>query len=153
MRKVIENQRRRPYTLPCSAAKTPNWQVTDESTRMIVNTSAYGRSRCVGGCGHPTVDRARAVKYMANSPAKNISSLESQTIVPTLTMFGRVRECTREGSKVLLATGAVVTGSSWHRHRVPTTSGAMRGRHRDLPETVPPPAAGKPQERALGSRA
>ena len=53
--------------------------------------------------------RARAVKYMANRPAKNISSLESQMIVPTLTMFGRVRECTREVSKVLLATGAVVT--------------------------------------------
>jgi hypothetical protein len=30
-------------------------------------------------------------------------------IVPTLTMFGLVRECTREVSKVLLATGAVVT--------------------------------------------
>jgi len=30
-------------------------------------------------------------------------------IVPTLTMFGRVKECTREVSKVLLATGAVVT--------------------------------------------
>src|SRR3954464_15154592 len=46
---------------------------------------------------------------MANRPAKNISSLESQMIVPTLTMFGLVRECTREVSKVLLATGAVVT--------------------------------------------
>jgi CheY-like chemotaxis protein len=30
-------------------------------------------------------------------------------IVPTLTMFGLVRECTRDVSKVLLATGAVVT--------------------------------------------
>jgi hypothetical protein len=30
-------------------------------------------------------------------------------------MFGRVRECTREVSKVLLATGAVVTGSLWPR--------------------------------------
>jgi hypothetical protein len=50
------------------------------------------------------------VKYIANRPAKNISSLESQMIVPTLTMFGRVRECTREVSKALLATGAVVTG-------------------------------------------
>jgi CheY-like chemotaxis protein len=29
--------------------------------------------------------------------------------VPTLTMFGRVKECTRDVSKVLLATGAVVT--------------------------------------------
>src|SRR4051794_27902210 len=92
----------------------------------------------VGGWGHPVVDRARAVKYMANRPAKNISSLASQTIVPTLTMFGRVRECTRDVSKALLATGAVVTGSSWHRHRALTTSGAMGGGHRDLLETAPP---------------
>src|SRR5690349_24487008 len=92
---------------------------------MIVTTRAYGTSRCVGGIGHPTGDRARAVKYMANSPAKNISSLESQMIVPTLTMFGRVRECTLEVSKVLLATGAVVTGSSWHRVGAGTTAGGM----------------------------
>src|SRR4051794_8964424 len=76
---------------------------------MIVKTSAYGRFSSVGSGGHPLVARARAVKYMANSPAKNISSLESQMIVPTLTMFGRVSECTREVSKVPLATGAVVT--------------------------------------------
>ena len=37
---------------------------------------------------------ARTVKYIANRPAKNISSLDSQTIVPTLTMLGRVSECT-----------------------------------------------------------
>src|SRR3954466_13054367 len=77
---------------------------------MTVKNVAYGRSRCVGAGGHPWRARARAVKYMANRPAKNISSLESQMIVPTLTMFGLVRECTREVSKVLLATGAVVTG-------------------------------------------
>jgi hypothetical protein len=35
---------------------------------------------------------ARTVKYIANSPAKNISSLDSHTIVPTLTRFGRVSE-------------------------------------------------------------
>jgi hypothetical protein len=46
-------------------------------------------------------------------------------IVPTLTMFGRVKECTREVSKVLLATGAVVTGSSWHRAGGATTAGGM----------------------------
>src|SRR4051812_8115637 len=74
---------------------------------------------------------------MANSPAKNISSLASQTIVPTLTMFGRVRECTREVSKVLLATGAVVTGlimasaGGGPRLRV-----RWRGGRRDLAETV-----------------
>jgi hypothetical protein len=31
-------------------------------------------------------------KNMANSAAKNMSSLESHTMVPTLTMFGLVRE-------------------------------------------------------------
>jgi hypothetical protein len=30
------------------------------------------------------------VKYIAKSAAKNISSLESQTIVPTATRFGRL---------------------------------------------------------------
>ncbi|GGL22529.1 hypothetical protein GCM10012283_00700 [Phycicoccus endophyticus] len=30
------------------------------------------------------------MKYIAKSAAKNISSLESQTMVPTATMFGRV---------------------------------------------------------------
>src|SRR5687768_1262743 len=82
----------------------------DEATRMIVKVRAYGRFSSVGSGGHPSVARARAVKYMANRPAKNISSLESQMIVPTLTMFGLVRECTLDVSKVPLATGAVVTG-------------------------------------------
>jgi hypothetical protein len=36
---------------------------------------------------------------MANRPAKNMSSLDSQMIVPTLTRFGRVRECTLLDSK------------------------------------------------------
>src|SRR3954469_8745971 len=76
---------------------------------MIVKIRAYGRFSSVGGGGHPWEDLARAVKYMGNNPAKNISSLGTQIILRTLTMFGRVRECTREVSKVLLATGAVVT--------------------------------------------
>ena len=33
---------------------------------------------------------ARSVKYIANSAAKNMSSLDSQTIVPTEVMFGRL---------------------------------------------------------------
>ncbi|GAB2654009.1 hypothetical protein GCM10027068_37550 [Prescottella soli] len=32
---------------------------------------------------------------MAKSPAKNMSSLDNHTMVPTLTMFGRFSECTR----------------------------------------------------------
>jgi hypothetical protein len=38
---------------------------------------------------------ARMEKYIANSAAKNISSLESQTMVPTLTMLGLVNEWIR----------------------------------------------------------
>ncbi|GAA3812707.1 hypothetical protein GCM10022380_33120 [Amycolatopsis tucumanensis] len=49
---------------------------------------------------------ALTVKNIANSPAKNMSSLESHTIVPTLTMFGRFSECTRW----LMVGAAVVTG-------------------------------------------
>jgi hypothetical protein len=33
------------------------------------------------------------VKYIAKSAAKNINSLDSQTIVPTATKFGRVGLC------------------------------------------------------------
>src|SRR4051812_45363229 len=113
---------------------------------MIVTTRAYGTSRCVGGIGHPTGDRARAVKYMSNRPAKNISSLESQTIVPTLTMFGRVRECTLEVSKAPLATGAVVTivimASGDCRHDLGSTGGrgfVICPRRGDRGQPGPPP--------------
>jgi len=36
------NQRRKPLTSPRSAAKTPNWQVTLESTKIVVFTLANG---------------------------------------------------------------------------------------------------------------
>jgi hypothetical protein len=45
--------------------------------------------------GHGPVLCAFTVKNIANRPAKNISSLDSHTIVPTLTMLGRFSECTR----------------------------------------------------------
>jgi hypothetical protein len=38
---------------------------------------------------HSSELTARIVKYDANRAAKNISSLESQMMVPTLTMLGR----------------------------------------------------------------
>src|SRR5688572_13918837 len=120
---------------------------------MTVNTSAYGRFSSVGSGGHPSVARARAVKYMANSPAKNISSLESQMIVPTLTMFGLVRECTREVSKVLLATGAVVTGvimASARGHHDRGCDGRGGKVIRSLPTPRP---AGEPSVRALSCAA
>ncbi|GIF04533.1 hypothetical protein Asi03nite_20710 [Actinoplanes siamensis] len=49
---------------------------------------------------------------MANNAAKNMSSLESHTMVPTLTMFGRVSEWIR-----LLSMAAAVTGSLFPRGR------------------------------------
>src|SRR4051794_41517273 len=59
----------------------------------------------------------RTVKYIANSPAKNISSLDSHTIVPTLTTFGRVSECTLLDSK-LGAAAVEVTHALWPAHGV-----------------------------------
>ncbi|GII76051.1 hypothetical protein Sru01_10330 [Sphaerisporangium rufum] len=47
------------------------------------------------------------VKYIANSAAKNMSSEDSQTIVPTLTRFGR-RD---EGAVVVVIADAVATPS------------------------------------------
>src|SRR3954452_17201417 len=52
---------------------------------------------------------ARIVKYMAKRPAKNISSLDSQTMVPTLTMLGRVSEWTLLDSKLAVAAVDVTT--------------------------------------------
>jgi len=49
------------------------------------------------------------VKYIANSPAKNINSLESHTMVPTLTMLGRFSECTRAVIAVPEVPTALVT--------------------------------------------
>ena len=67
-----------------------------------MNGSEYGMSRWIGspvaaliGGQTPVEFCALIVKNIANSPAKNMSSLESHTIVPTLTMFGRFSECTR----------------------------------------------------------
>ena len=75
---------------------------------------------------------ARMEKYIANSAAKNISSLESQTIVPTLTMLGLVREWIR----LLSMAGAAVT-----RSLLPLIGGrAIRGVAR--PRVAPQPDRG-----------
>ncbi|GAA3445619.1 hypothetical protein Pve01_05650 [Planomonospora venezuelensis] len=50
----------------------------------------------------------RMVKYIANSAAKNMSSEDSQTIVPTLTRSGRPDEC---AVVVVDIADAVATGS------------------------------------------
>ena len=56
---------------------------------MVVFTLANGMFRSCVSCTHSSGLTARRVKYMANRPAKNMSSLDSQTMVPTETMLGR----------------------------------------------------------------
>jgi hypothetical protein len=74
-------------------------------------------------------------------------------IVPTLTMFGRVRECTREVSKVLLATGAVVTtpimapAADLHRPRVARRASTVTG-----PRPSPGRASRHPGGTGAGTR-
>src|SRR3954468_607485 len=84
---------------------------------MVSSSPLWGT--CIGqwsGCTD------RTVKYMANRPAKNISSLESHTIVPTLTTFGRVSECTLLDSK-LGAAAVEVTHALWPGQYVLLRSG------------------------------
>jgi hypothetical protein len=68
--------------------------------------------RCDVFCAHRAGLTARIVKYDAKRAAKNISSLESQMIVPTLTMLGR-SWCpwSREAGIVVeaVATGAIMS--------------------------------------------
>src|SRR6516162_11574083 len=74
---------------PRSTANTPIWQVTLDSSSTMVLTVLSLRSRWAPGHGSPwLLSTERMVKYIANSAAKNMSSEDSQTIVPTLTRFG-----------------------------------------------------------------
>src|SRR5699024_8788983 len=72
-----------------SAAHTPIWQVTELSTSTRVFTEENPTLRWSWPACHTSGPAtARWVKYMANSPAKNISSEDNQTIVPTWVGFG-----------------------------------------------------------------
>src|SRR5919202_6041372 len=72
-----------------SAANTPIWHQIELATRLIVLAAEKGMFSFAGSVPHRSGRTARIVKYIANSPAKNISSLDSHTIVPTCTRFGR----------------------------------------------------------------
>src|ERR1700744_2202809 len=78
-------------TWPRSTADTPIWQVTLESSSTVVLIEPSRTSRCAPGQWMPSpFSTERTVKYIANSAAKNISSEDSQMIVPTLTRLGRL---------------------------------------------------------------
>src|SRR3954463_14656755 len=92
-----------------SAAKTPIWHQMELATRLMVLTAEKGMLRFSGSVCHRSGRTALIVKYIANSPAKNISSLDSQTMVPTWTMLGRFSECTRDVIAVPEVPTALVT--------------------------------------------
>ena len=104
-------------TWPRSIAKTPIWQVTLEASSTRVLVVASGRSRCTGGHFSPSpLSTERIVKYMANSAAKNISSEDSQMIVPTLTRLGLLVGVRGVTSLVAVATGPLLrhgVGAVW----------------------------------------
>src|ERR1022692_828341 len=124
MKKVSTYHSRRPQlltfqirpdrlTLPRSTANTPSWQVTLDSSNTMVLMVASLRSRVAPGHGLPMpLSTDRIVKYMANSPAKNMSSDDNQMIVPTLTRFGLVAGERGPASVVAVATRLLL------RHRV-----------------------------------
>jgi hypothetical protein len=49
-------------TWPRSAAKTPSWQVTEDSTRIVVFTAAYGTLSFSVSICHSWCETARMVK-------------------------------------------------------------------------------------------
>jgi len=73
-----------------SAAKTPSWQVIELLTRITVLTSENVTLSCDCSNAKSSGSTARCVKYIAKRPAKNMSSLDSQTMVPTETALGRL---------------------------------------------------------------
>src|SRR6516164_8704302 len=93
---------------PRSTANTPIWQVTLDATSTRVFAVASGRSRSAIGQARPwPLSTERIVKYIANSAAKNISSLDNQIMVPTLTRFGLLAGL--RGTAVVSVTDAVAT--------------------------------------------
>src|SRR5689334_11086207 len=119
------NHSRRPHWRNCqilpvrptmfsSALNTPHWQVNEESTRIRVLVPENGMLSFGVDWAQSSGLTERIVKYDAKSAAKNISSLESHTMVPTETMLGRSAcPCRREvGIAVVVATGALLLPTS-----------------------------------------
>jgi exosome complex RNA-binding protein Rrp4 len=63
--------------------------VKELETKIRVFISANGTFRIWVSLAHKSGAPALSEKYIANNPAKNMTSLPSQTIVPTLVVFGR----------------------------------------------------------------
>ncbi|GAA1679763.1 hypothetical protein GCM10009733_090710 [Nonomuraea maheshkhaliensis] len=70
----------------------------------------------------------RMVKYIANSAAKNMSSEDSQTIVPTLTRFGLRYDCAVVVEVIAdaVATGSIIAAPVVGRSHDPPLAGTNR---------------------------
>src|ERR1700730_16594860 len=116
MKKVSTYHSRRPQLIGCrsdlvrliwprSTANTPIWQVTLDSSSTVVLTDPSAMFRCAPGQGRPApLSTDLMVKYIANKAAKNISSEDSQMMVPTLTRLGLLA-----GERGAVSTVAVAT--------------------------------------------
>src|SRR5579863_307892 len=81
------------------------------------------------GQGRPwPLSTERIVKYIANSAAKNMSSLDSQMMVPTLTRFGRLAGVRGTGSVTdAVATKVIITTPRRGSAADPPSSLLLRG--------------------------
>src|SRR6478752_218586 len=100
-----------------SAAHTPIWHVTDDSTSTVVLMAAKVTLSFAVCSAHSSGTAARSVKYIAKRPAKNMSSLASHTMVPTDTGLGRLTLTwgAVRGAAVAVDTFAIMAelGPSW----------------------------------------
>jgi hypothetical protein len=83
-----------------SAAKTPNWAVKELATKISVFTRANGTFRICVSLAQIVGAPARREKYIANKPAKNITSLPNQTMVPTDVALGLLITAPDAGKEV-----------------------------------------------------
>src|SRR4051794_24329095 len=91
-----------------SAFHTPIWHHTELITSTSVLPVANGTLSLAGSTCHRSGTTDRIVKYIANSPAKNISSLASHTIVPTEVMLGRLTGAWCGASRAVAVATAVI---------------------------------------------
>src|SRR5580693_934300 len=138
MKKVSTYHSRRPHLVACqirpdrricprSTAKTPSWQVTLDSSSTVVLMAPSVRSRCAPGHLRPSLlSTERMVKYIANRAAKNISSEDSQMMVPTLTRLGLLAGERGVISADAVATEPIITTLRRGSPRDPPSKSALR---------------------------
>src|SRR3954453_15157191 len=93
----------------CSAFHTPSWHHTELTTSTRVLAAAYGTLSFGVFSVHRSGTTERMVKYIAKSPAKNMSSLDNQTMVRTDAMLGRLTDaCAGAWTADADATGVII---------------------------------------------